>query len=378
MPGFRPNAGNLSTPGEYPSHQRTVYATVLALLVNRQDARDVAQDALLKALTRLNQFRKESIGTWLTQIAISEARMRNRKQWRIPMLSLTDDKDEAKAYVPKAFDDWRDTPSTTLERVEVRDALVKVLGSLARRYREAFVLHDIHELSISETSAILGISPGAVKSRLRRARLMLRDNPGSRPQIRWPVRVGFERSERTMGISCEEIWRDISDYIDDDLDPDQRAALDQHFVECRHCAALLDGTRNVIALYRDQRVLAPPDGFHERLYQRLGETKKSWRRSLLAWTLAAAPAVQLGLALFSARRLIVPAHHTQNPSSEPDGRQVQETVAIPVDQDDRLYHVVGCAHVHGKSRFLRGADAIREGYSPCPICIGKGKPAKKG
>jgi RNA polymerase sigma-70 factor, ECF subfamily len=157
-------------------HQRTVYATVFSLLANKEDAEDVAQDALLKALARLNQFRKEStFGTWLIQIAINEARMRNRKQWRIPMLSLTDDKDDAKAYVPKDFEDWREIPSTALERVEVRDALVKALGSLARHYREAFVLRDIHELSISETSAILGISPGAVKSRLRRARLMLRD-----------------------------------------------------------------------------------------------------------------------------------------------------------------------------------------------------------
>jgi RNA polymerase sigma-70 factor (ECF subfamily) len=157
-------------------HQRTVYASAFSLLANKEDAEDVAQDALLKALARLNQFRKESsFGTWLIQIAINEARMRNRKQWRIPILSLTDDKDGAKAYVPKDFEDWREIPSTALERVEVRDALVKALGSLARHYREAFVLRDIHELSISETSAILGISPGAVKSRLRRARLMLRD-----------------------------------------------------------------------------------------------------------------------------------------------------------------------------------------------------------
>ena len=157
-------------------HQRTVYATVLGLLANKEDAEDVAQDALVKALARLNQFRKEStFGTWLIQIAINEARMRNRKQWRVPMLSLTQNKHEEKAYVPKDFEDWREIPSTVLERAEIREALVKALGSLAQHYREAFVLRDIHELSISEASAILGISPGAVKSRLRRARLMLRD-----------------------------------------------------------------------------------------------------------------------------------------------------------------------------------------------------------
>ena len=180
-----------------------------------------------------------------------------------------------------------------------------------------------------------------------------------------------------MGISCQEVWRDISDYIDDDLDPMQRASLDQHFVECRHCTALLDGTRNVISLYRDKRVLAPPDGFHERLYQRLGETTKTSRRSFLAWTLAAAAAVPLGLALFSARRLIVPTHDLKTPSSESDARQVSETVAISQDQDDKVYHVAsGCSHLRGKQKFLPTEEAIREGYTPCVYCIGKARPKK--
>jgi RNA polymerase sigma-70 factor, ECF subfamily len=157
-------------------HQRTVYATVFSLLANKEDAEDVAQDTLVKALARLHQFRREStFGTWLIQIAINEARMRNRKQWRVPMMSLTHNKRDEETYVPKDFEDWRDIPSTALERVEVREALVNALASLAQHYREAFVLRDMHELSISQTAGILGISPGAVKSRLRRARLMLRD-----------------------------------------------------------------------------------------------------------------------------------------------------------------------------------------------------------
>jgi len=157
-------------------HQRTVYATVFSLLANKEDAEDVAQDTLVKAFARLHQFRRESaFGTWLIQIAINEARMRNRRQWRVPMTSLTYNKHDEKADVPKDFEDWRDIPSTALERVEVREALVKALSSLAQHYREAFVLRDMNELSIWQTAGILGISPGAVKSRLRRARLMLRD-----------------------------------------------------------------------------------------------------------------------------------------------------------------------------------------------------------
>jgi RNA polymerase sigma-70 factor (ECF subfamily) len=157
-------------------HQRTVYGTVFSLLANKEDAEDVTQDAFLKALSRLHQFRRESsFGTWLIQIAINETRMRNLKQWRVPIMSLTRDTRNKETCLPKDFEDWRDTPSTALERLEVRKALVDALSSLAQHYREAFVLRDIHELSISQTSRILGISPGAVKSRLRRARLMLRD-----------------------------------------------------------------------------------------------------------------------------------------------------------------------------------------------------------
>jgi hypothetical protein len=189
--------------------------------------------------------------------------------------------------------------------------------------------------------------------------------------------MDFERSEETMGISCQEVWRDISDYIDEDIGPVQRGALDQHFVECRHCTALLDSMRNVIALYRDERVLAPPDGFHERLYQRLREETKSSRRSFLTWTLTAAAALPLGFALFSARKLIVPAHDHQNPAGGPDPLQIAGTVAISLDHDDKLYHIAGCARLQGKQKLITAEEAIRNGYTPCPYCIGKARSMKK-
>jgi RNA polymerase sigma-70 factor, ECF subfamily len=157
-------------------YQRTVYAMVFSLLSNKEDAEDVAQDAFVKALGSLNQFRRESaFGTWLIKIAINEARRRNRKQWRVRMFSLDHHNGNRKDCVPKDFEDWREIPSAALERAEVRQVLVKALGSLERHYREAFVMRDVQGLSVSETSAMLGISPGAVKTRLRRARLMLRD-----------------------------------------------------------------------------------------------------------------------------------------------------------------------------------------------------------
>jgi len=162
-------------------YQRTVYATLISMLGSKEDAEDVAQDVLLKALARLQQFRRESaFGTWLIQIAINEARMRKRKMRHGIMFSLTNETGDDGSYVPKEFADWREIPSEALERSEIRGALAKALTLLEEHYRLAFILRDVNELSITETANILGITRGAVKTRLRRARLMLRDilSPG--------------------------------------------------------------------------------------------------------------------------------------------------------------------------------------------------------
>jgi RNA polymerase sigma-70 factor (ECF subfamily) len=157
-------------------YQRTVYAMALSLSRNKEDAEDIVQSALLKALSRLSQFRRESMfGTWLVQITINEVRMRRRKDRRIEMLSLGFTPEDKTNYVPKDFQDWREIPSEALERMEIRETLLRALASIAERYREAFVLRDVHDLSIADTATILGISRGAVKTRLHRARLMLRE-----------------------------------------------------------------------------------------------------------------------------------------------------------------------------------------------------------
>jgi anti-sigma factor RsiW len=74
-----------------------------------------------------------------------------------------------------------------------------------------------------------------------------------------------------MVINCRDIWREISNYIDDDITPQMREALEAHLAGCRHCAALLDSTRNVIVLIADERTFELPVGFSERLHARLAE-----------------------------------------------------------------------------------------------------------
>src|SRR6266403_378357 len=135
-----------------------------------------AQEAVLKAFKHIRQFRAESrFSTWLIQITVNEARMRRRKAHANIMEPIVDRQDEEGNYTPRDFADWREIPSETLERNEVRQKLAEALAELGQIYREVFVLRDMQHLSIEETAKALGISTASVKTRLLRARLMLRD-----------------------------------------------------------------------------------------------------------------------------------------------------------------------------------------------------------
>ena len=157
-------------------YERRVFVIAFTILRNEEDAEDAVQDAFLKAFKHLAQFRSESrFSTWLVQVAINEARLRQRKSHLEIMRPIEDKQNEDGSYTPHDFTDWREIPSEALERKEIREKLVAALASLAQKYREVFVLRDVEHMSIEDTAQALGISAGAVKTRLLRARLMLRD-----------------------------------------------------------------------------------------------------------------------------------------------------------------------------------------------------------
>ena len=158
-------------------YERAVYVAAVSILNNPADAEEVAQEAVLKAFTHLAEFRAEAkFSTWLIQITINESRSRLRKDRRHLYESIDEPRtDEEGDYSPKDFADWREIPSETLKRDELRNALKRALASLPLKYREVFILRDIQNLSIEETAEILGISEGNVKTRLLRARLQMRD-----------------------------------------------------------------------------------------------------------------------------------------------------------------------------------------------------------
>src|SRR5471032_627580 len=105
-------------------YKRRVYAAALAILRNEADAEDVAQDAMLKALANIRQFRAEArFSTWLIQITVNESLMRRRRERTRIMEPIGEHRDDEGNYTPKDFADWREIPSETLERKEVRQRL---------------------------------------------------------------------------------------------------------------------------------------------------------------------------------------------------------------------------------------------------------------
>jgi RNA polymerase sigma-70 factor, ECF subfamily len=157
--------------------ERAVYTAAVTILNNSADAEEVAQEAVLKAFANLASFRGEAkFSTWLIQITINESRLKLRKDRRHLYESVDEQRaDDEGEYSPKDFADWREVPSEALQRRELREALKQAIAHLPSMYREVLILRDVQQRSIQETSQILGLTEGSVKTRLLRARLQMRD-----------------------------------------------------------------------------------------------------------------------------------------------------------------------------------------------------------
>jgi RNA polymerase sigma-70 factor, ECF subfamily len=158
-------------------YERAIFFAARGVTNNDADAEEVAQETVLKAFTHLKSFRSEAkFSTWLIQIAINEARMKVRKNHAQLYDSIDEGReDEEGDYWPSDYADWRPIPSEALETKELRNALNKAIAGLAPKYREVLLLRDVQQMNIAETAKALNISEQNVRTRLLRARLMVRD-----------------------------------------------------------------------------------------------------------------------------------------------------------------------------------------------------------
>ncbi len=172
-------------------YERSVFRMALSFMKNESDAEDVAQESFLKAFRKLSDFRGHSkFSTWLISITLNEARGRLRRQGMVRMESLDETPEEGGPISPALLRDWREVPSEALERKEIRTMLEDAIASLSPLYREVVILRDVEDLSVEETATALTITPGTVKVRLHRARMMMQKRlapqlKNANPRRRW-------------------------------------------------------------------------------------------------------------------------------------------------------------------------------------------------
>lgn len=162
------------------ANKNKVYALALKMTANTQDAEDIVQETFLKAIDNIEQFRGESsFGTWLYSIALNQARGHLAKQKQTDLKPIEDylptrSADDMHGADSNKLFDWKD-PHQQLEEQELKAMIDSAIADLPVKYREAFLLRYIEELSIKEIAVIINESVASTKSRVLRARLALRD-----------------------------------------------------------------------------------------------------------------------------------------------------------------------------------------------------------
>jgi hypothetical protein len=175
-----------------------------------------------------------------------------------------------------------------------------------------------------------------------------------------------------MVVNCERVWSEISNYVDGDVDAALHSAMDEHFYSCRKCASVLAGTRNVIRLYGDERMLDVPEGFGRRLERRIAKDTRALRTGWSSWAAWLVPVAAIALLVgglkltntFTLRRpvrsiLAVPANH------------IPPDLQVVVAAGSKLFHVPGCDLVRNKTdlRKMTAKEAMQQGLAPCSRCL---------
>ncbi|MBC5766052.1 RNA polymerase sigma factor [Ramlibacter albus] len=194
-------------------HNRRLYRVARSLLRNDAEAEDALQEAYLHAFRSLADFRGDAqLATWLTRIVVNECMTRLRKSARrdniVPIVSAdarTADGEEAMPETPSGIDE--DTPDRAVQRAQLRQLLERRIDELPQDFRAVFVMRAVEELSVEETAACLGIAEATVRTRLFRARGMLRERIAQEIDMAERDAFGFdgERCDRIVARVLERL-----------------------------------------------------------------------------------------------------------------------------------------------------------------------------
>jgi RNA polymerase sigma-70 factor (ECF subfamily) len=216
------------------------------------DAKDVLQDTLLAATRSMPSFRGDSaLSTWLYSIARSFCIKKHRKSKFAPSeQSLSSDE---VAHDADDIEDPSHTPEEAAATREIGDALERAIRALNPLYREVLVLRDVEGMSAPEVADVLGTSVEAVKSRLHRARLFVRQRV--EPLLGPPPQAST--------TACPDVLQMLSEHEEGDISAEVCAQMEQHLESCPHCRGACDTLKRTLVLCRTSPALDVPDDVQE-------------------------------------------------------------------------------------------------------------------
>lgn len=220
-------------------HQPRIYRFGMKLCRDPEDASDVLQDTLLAMARSIRDFRgASSLSTWLYTITRSFCIKKRRKSKFAPAV------EESLEAIPEAERDGLQCssrgPEEDLAGREVKDALDGAIASLEPMYREVLVLRDVEGLTAPEVGEVLGLSVEAVKSRLHRARVAVRE--ALAPHLGAP--------SEAPSADCPDIVTIFSGHLEGDIGPDLCARMEEHLERCGRCRGTCDSLKRTLALCR--------------------------------------------------------------------------------------------------------------------------------
>jgi RNA polymerase sigma-70 factor (ECF subfamily) len=232
-------------------HQSRVLRFGLKMCRDAEDARDVAQETLLAAARSVARFREASSpSTWLYTIARSFCIKKRRRSKFAPaaVVPLDGEGREAALDVP----DPRRDPEQELDDRRIAAALDAAIGGLDPKYREILVLRDVEGLTAAEVAEVTGLGVEAVKSRLHRARVQVRERLA-------PLLGRIPAPAST----CPDVLGLFSRHLEDEIDPGTCAEMERHLAACPRCEAACDSLKRVLSLCRRSAVPDVPSDLQE-------------------------------------------------------------------------------------------------------------------
>ncbi len=265
--------------------QKTVFSFSMKVCGQRQDAEDTMQEVLLKSVPNLPKFDSpKALMVWLYKVAKNRCLMSRRRSKFAPKQDLSleqlmPDRQE----LQKLLGSPDGTPETSLLRRENAKRLREAVQRLPADYRLILVLHDMEELSDGDVAEITGLQLGTIRVRLHRARLFVRKELAKQDQhlmLRQTAKPagGIHSSALPRQRRCKEMFAELSNYLDDELDDSLCEELEKHMDGCEPCKAFLASLEKSIQQCR----IAPNESPDPRIAARLRRELLSEYQGLMA------------------------------------------------------------------------------------------------